>query len=139
VAGAREMAERFYERFGAGDLDGALRLFAADCVTVTPVGALSNAEHQAFGQAFRDALPDARMDVVRTIESGNEVSVSGRFKGTHQGDLVSPQGTIPASGNTIDVPFAEYWRVDGGKIVAHEVIWDQLGMLAQLGAAPGSA
>ena len=135
---AREAAERFYERFGAGDLDGALALFAPGCVTVTPVGALTNVEHQAFGQAFRDALPDAHMEVVRVVESANEVHVSGRFKGTHRGDLVSPQGTIPASGNAIDVPFAEYWKVDQGRFVAHEVIWDQLGMLAQLGAMPGS-
>lgn len=132
----RKTAERFYERFGAGDLDGALALFADDCVTVTPVGPLSNEEHQAFGQSFRNALPDAHMDVVRAVEAGDEVHITGRFKGTHTGDLVSPQGTIPASANAIDVPFAEYWKVADGKIVGHEVIWDQMGMLAQLGALP---
>jgi ketosteroid isomerase-like protein len=133
---AHDTAERFYALFGAGDLDGALGLFASGCVTITPVGPLDNAAHQAFGAAFRAALPDAHMDVVRAVEAGDEVVISGRFKGTHSGELVSPQGAIPASGNAIDVPFLEYWRVDAGQIVAHEVIWDQLTMLTQLGAMP---
>jgi ketosteroid isomerase-like protein len=34
------------------------------------------------------------------------------------------------------MPFADYFRVRDGKIVEHEVIWDQMGMLAQLGALP---
>lgn len=32
---------------------------------------------------------------------------------------------------------ADYFRVADGRIVEHEVIWDQLGLLAQLGALPG--
>ena len=134
----RQTAERFYERFGTGDMDGALALFSDDCRTVTPVGTLSNAEHRAFGESFRNALPDAHMEIVRAVEAGDEVYITGRFKGTHSGDLVSPQGTIPASGNAIDVAFAEYWKVGGGKIIEHEVIWDQMSMLAQLGALPDS-
>jgi hypothetical protein len=35
------------------------------------------------------------------------------------------------------VSFAEYWRVENGVVVEQEVIWDQLGMLAQMGAMPG--
>src|SRR5438045_5131368 len=104
---ARQTAERFYELFEAGDLDGAEALFASSCVTVTPMGTLNNEEHRAFGQAFRDGLPDAHMDIVRIVEAGNEAFVSGRFKGTHKGDLVSPQGTIPASGNALDMPFVD--------------------------------
>ena len=76
------------------------------------------------------------MDIVRAVEAGDQVYVSGRFKGTHSGDLVSPQGTIPASGNSLDMPFVDYFRVQGGKIVEHEVVWDQVGMMGQLGASP---
>ncbi|MGH9265417.1 MAG: ester cyclase, partial [Acidimicrobiales bacterium] len=132
------LAERFYERFGAGDMQAAVALFADDCTTFTPSGAFTNEEHEAFGRAFKDALPDARMQVVRAVEAGDEVYITGRFKGTHQGDLVSPQGTIPASGNALDMPFADYFRVRDGRIVEHEVIWDQLAMLGQLGAMPAT-
>lgn len=133
---ARRLAERFYECFGAGDFDGASALFADNCVTVTPSGSFDVAQHAAFGQVFRDALPDARMELVRAVEAGDEVYITGRFRGTHSGDLVSPQGTIPASGNVLEMPFADYFRVSGGRIAEHEVIWDQMTMLAQLGAFP---
>lgn len=133
---ARQCLETFYERFATGDMDGATALLADDCQTVTPAGVMNKEERRGFGLAFRAALPDARMEVTRAVESGDEVYVSGRFKGTHSGDLVSPQGTIPASGNSIDVPFAEYAKVRGGQIVDQEVIWDQMLMLGQLGALP---
>lgn len=133
---ARELAERYYERFGTGDLEGAAELFADDCATVTPSGTFTVAQHVDFGRVFRNALPDAHMELVRAVEANDEVYITGRFKGTHEGDLVSPEGTIPASGNALDMPFADYFRVSGGKIVEHEVIWDQMTMLGQLGAMP---
>lgn len=136
---ARAPVEQFYERFAAGDLDGAMAVYADECVSITPAGALPMAEHRAFGRAFMDALPDARMEIVRVVESGDEVVVAGRFQGTHTGDLQSPQGTIAASGNTIDVPFMDYFRVENGRVVAHEVICDQTAMLGQLGALPPPA
>ncbi len=133
---ALDLAKHFYERFGAGDLAGVTALFADDCTTVTPAGSFNNEEHEAFGRSFKVGLPDAHMELVRAVEAGDEVYVTGRFQGTHEGDLVSPQGTIPASGNSLDLPFADYFRVRDGRIVEHEVIWDQMGMLAQLGAPP---
>ena len=133
---ARDVAERFYKLFEAGDLDGTDELFADSCKTVTPMATLDKSEHKAFGQAFKNGLPDAHMEVVRAVESGNELFVAGRFKGTHKGDLVSPQGTVPASGNAIDVPFTDYWKVAGGKVVEHEALWDQMTMMGQMGALP---
>jgi ketosteroid isomerase-like protein len=134
---ARQVAELFYERFGGNDLAGVTALFAEDCSTVTPAGSFTATEHEAFARTFKNALPDAHMEVVRAVEAGDEVYITGRFVGTHQGDLVSPQGTIPASGNILDMPFADYFRVSGDKIVEHEVIWDQMTMLGQLTAQPG--
>jgi ketosteroid isomerase-like protein len=36
------------------------------------------------------------------------------------------------------LPFADYFRVEGGQIVAHRAYWDQATMMAQLGAGPPS-
>jgi steroid delta-isomerase-like uncharacterized protein len=131
---ARDVAERYYERFANGDFEGATALFAEGCPTVTPMGSFDPEAHAEFGRAFKKALPDARMQLVRAVESGDEVFAAGRFRGTHSGDLVTGQGTLPASGNSIDVRYADYFRVEGGRVTAHEVFWDQVDMLGQLGA-----
>jgi steroid delta-isomerase-like uncharacterized protein len=133
---ARDAVDRFYRSAGEGDLKALSACFADACMTTTPAGTFDKAQHEEFFGAFKTAMPDAHMQIVRAVESGDEVFVSGRFKGTHQGDFVSPQGTIPASGNSLDLPYADYFRVEAGKIVEHEVVWDSMTMMAQLGAAP---
>lgn len=132
----QQVVQRYYDSFAAGDFSATHDLFADDCLTVMPTGSINQTEHQAMGRAFKSALPDARMDITRTVEAAGEVYVAGHFKGTHSGDLVTPGGTLPASGKLLDLPFVDYWRVNDGKIVAHEVAFDQLTMLAQLGAGP---
>ena len=129
---ARRVTKRFYDSFAAGDFEAAGQCFAEGCVTVTPMGELNNAQHEAFGRAFKNGLPDAHMAIVRAVEAEEEVFVRGRFLGTHTADLVSPEGTLAASGNPLDLAFADYFRVRDGRIVAHEIIWDQVSMLTQL-------
>lgn len=85
--------------------------------------------------AFKAAMPNARMETLRAVEDGNEVFVGGLFRGTHTGDMLTPQGSIPASGNELALPFADYLRVDNGKIVEQNVVFDQLTMLTQWGGA----
>lgn len=132
----REVAERFFEHFGAGDLDGAMSLFAPECVALTPTGALNSAKHRAAAEALKKALPDSHMELVRVLESGDEVYVTGWFRGTHENDLATPLGTIAASGKTLDLLFVDYFRVENGRIVECEAVRDRLGMIAQLGGIP---
>lgn len=87
-------------------------------------------------RAFKAALPDAHMEIEKAVEAGPEVFIAGRFRGTHTGDLVTQQGTLPASGRPLDLPYADYFRVEGGRIVEHRVYWDQVDMMAQLGTSP---
>ena len=134
----RAAAERFYERFAAGDLDSAAELFSTECTHQSPAGDQDASAWKAFGEAFRSALPDARMDIVSVVEEGEAVAIEARFRGTHTGALATPQGEIPASGNAIDVPFADFFRLDGETFVEHRVYWDQAEMMAQLSPAQAS-
>ena len=131
---ARRVTKRFYDSFGSGDFDAAGECFADSCVTASPVGDMDKTQHEAFGRAFKGGLPDVRMEIVRAAEAGDQVFVHGRLRGTHTADLVSPNGTLPASGKPLDLAFADYFQVQGGRIVAHETIWDQMALLTQLGA-----
>lgn len=59
-------------------------------------------------------------------------------RATHRGALATPQGEIPASGNAIDVPFADFFRLSDDNFVEHRGYWDQAGKMAQLSPAPPS-
>lgn len=134
---AKEVAERFYERFGAGDIVGAFADFVPECIALTPSGPLNNERHEATARMLKHAVPDGDFELIRTLESGEEIYITGRFRGTHKNDLTTPLGTIIASGNTLDLFFVDYMRVVNGKIVECEAVWDRLGMVAQLGASVG--
>jgi hypothetical protein len=44
------------------------------------------------------------------------VIVEGRFTGTNTGPLPGPDGDLPASGNKVDLPFADFSRLSEGKV-----------------------
>lgn len=132
---ARRVTERFYQSFAAADFDATRACFADACITVSPMGGLDPTQHDAFVRALKGGLPDARLEVLRGAEAGDQVFVHGRLRGTHTNDLVSPGGTLPATGNTLDLPFADYFRVVDGRILDRELIWDQAALLGQLTTA----
>ena len=111
-------------------------MFGEDCIHVTPAGEMTKQEHRQFGEAFKAGLPDAHMVISTAMEDGDVVAVEGRFRGTHTGDLITPTGTLPPNGHTIDLGFADFFTVNHGKIVEQRTYWDQGDMMRQLGAAP---
>jgi len=134
MGAALDVATQFFDRFAAGDLEGADALFADDCRFTMPMGPMTKAEHRGMGEAFKAGLPDSHMVVDNAIDGGDQVFLEGRFVGTHEGDLQSPDGTIPSSGNKLDLRFADYFKVADGRIVEHRTYFDQVDMLRQLGA-----
>lgn len=137
MSNARDIVDRFYELFGAGKIADATDLFDSACITVMPgAGALTQPEHEAVGHAFKAAFPDSAMNVDHAVESGGEIVVLGHFTGTHTGDLVSENGTIPASGNALNLRYMDYFKVTGDKITDHQVVFDQMELLGQIGALP---
>ena len=136
MGAALDAVNRFFEDFANGDLEAADEVFADDCRFTMPPGPLTKAEHRAMGEAFKAGIPDAHMVVDHVLDGGDEVFLEGRFVGTHTGDLHSPDGTIPATGNKIEMRFADYFKVSGGKVTEHRTYWDQVDMMRQLGAMP---
>ena len=132
-----DTVERFYAAFAAGELDLADELFDPACITYMPGGAvLTQPEHKGMAQVFKNASPDSRMVVDKVVETGDQIAIVGYFRGTHTGDMVSPNGTIPASGNAIDLRFIDYFAVVGDRITEHVTVFDQMEFLGQLGALP---
>jgi hypothetical protein len=47
---ARNVVERFYQQFGAGDMTEAFACFDPECIALTPSGALNNEQHEAVAR-----------------------------------------------------------------------------------------
>ena len=135
------LVERYYELFNRGDLDEAMQLFDPDLVTIDPASGEMRgvAAFRAYGETFRRAMPDARLNLVRAAESSNLVAIEGSFTGTHSGPLASPQGDIPPTGRHIDLPYTDVFDVRAGRIVSHHVYYDQMALLGMLGLLPQPA
>ena len=132
--------ERFYERFGQGDMDGAASIFHDDVVTVEPgLGhAETLVEWRAYGETFRRACPDAHMVVETIVESGSTVAVEAKFVGTFTGPLDSPQGEVTPTGQHFELPFADFFRFQEGRVADHHVYYDQVAFMSGLGIAAAS-
>ncbi len=127
-----------YDALNTGDLDAATASFADDVETITPGGTMKGlAAFRALGEAFLTAVPDMHHDIVRTFEDGDTIVVEGVYSGTQSGPLESPQGTLPASGNSFAFPYVDFLEVRDGKCVSHRVYWDNVTFLSQIGAIPG--
>jgi ketosteroid isomerase-like protein len=78
---AGEVVGRFYEQFGAGNIDAALSVCADDLEIIDPgMGQVRGRDRfREYLETFKRAMPDARAIVEQTVESGETVAVEGTF------------------------------------------------------------
>ena len=81
---------------------------------------------------YLQAFPDTRMVVEDQVAEGDKVVTRWTATGTHRGELMG----MPPTGKSARVTGITINRLEGGKIVEEWGIFDQLGMLQQLGAIP---
>ena len=81
---------------------------------------------------YRNAFPDVRFTVDEQIAEGDKVVTRWSAHGTHKGELVG----IPATGKSSTVTGIAVDRVANGKITESWGIFDQFGMMQQLGVIP---
>jgi steroid delta-isomerase-like uncharacterized protein len=131
----QETVMRFYDAFAGGDLDAAAAVFAENVEITDPdLGSVQGvAAMRDYLEGLKGPVPDAGAVVERTFEAGDTVIVEGRFTGTITGPLPGPDGDLPTSGNKVDLPFADFSRLGGGKIIEYRTYYDQVGLLTQLG------
>ncbi|MBB3175494.1 putative ester cyclase [Endobacter medicaginis] len=64
------------------------------------------------------AFPDIHREIFNIYVMDGVVVVELAIRGTHTGDLATPAGVLPPSGNRIDVPCCDVFHVMDGKVVA---------------------
>jgi predicted ester cyclase len=76
------------------------------------------------------AFPDFRISIDELLAVGDQVVLQWTFTGTHRG----PLGDIPASGRHVNAPPGiAIFRVDAGKVIKGQMVWDKYALLQQLG------
>jgi steroid delta-isomerase-like uncharacterized protein len=131
AATMREM----YERINAGDVEGFGAVLADDFVDHEELPGLAPTKDGviAFFRMYLGAFPDLRMNAEDVLASGDKVVARVRATGTHQGELLG----MPATGRSVDVQMIDIIRFgEDGLAREHWGVFDQMGMMQQLGAIP---
>ena len=91
-----------------------------------------------FIRGFMNALPDFHIREVHTVAQGDWIAREFVNTGTHTGPLVGADGrTIPPTNKRVQFTEMDLFKIEGGKVKEMRLYFDQLGLLAQLGVAPG--
>jgi steroid delta-isomerase-like uncharacterized protein len=137
----RDIIVKGAKHFDESDPEGLAATYADDAVLTAATG-----ERVEGKQAILDYWTQmARAFAVGTGEVGRSSETEDTyfgeitFRGTNTGDLTMPDGTsIPATGKSFEVSGVESARVRDGKLIEHNMYWDTLGMMRQLGLLPES-
>jgi steroid delta-isomerase-like uncharacterized protein len=133
----KTISRRFFEEaFGKGNLNVLDEIIASDHVNSGP-GALPELPTGPQGAkqlvtVYRNAFPDVRFTIDEQIAEGDQVVTRWTADGTHKGEL---QG-IPATGKSSTVTGIAVDRIVNGKIAETWGLFDQFGMMQQLGVIP---
>jgi steroid delta-isomerase-like uncharacterized protein len=121
-------------------LDDLLDMYAPD-VEVKETGRAFKGrdEVRVQYQSWLDAFTDLRVDVIDVVEHGDTLAGEVLMTGTHTAPMVTPNGTIPATGKTITLEVCDFARFRDGRVVSFHSYFDQLAILAQLGLLPAAA
>ncbi|MEU0431551.1 nuclear transport factor 2 family protein [Streptomyces sp. NPDC006290] len=120
------------------DLRGFIDLFAEDGVFNNVVAGESyRGEHLGDLVAFMGALaPDVHRELHRFHVMGNVVAVELTIQGTVTGPFETPAGVVQPTGARLEIPTADFWYVENGRIKEFNCYVGLSVMLAQLGVQP---
>ena len=89
--------------------------------------------HEGFSLAFYAGFPDARHEIVDVFATDDRVAVRFVIHGTHTGPFFG----IPASGRRVRAVANVLMHVHDGRVTNLEGVFDEAGLLRQIGVLPG--
>jgi hypothetical protein len=117
------------------DVQGFVDLFAEDGVFNNIVaGETYRGEHLGDLVVFMGQLaPDVHRELHHFHVMGNVVAVELSIQGTFTGPFPTPAGVIQPTGAKLDIPTADFWYIENGKIKEFNCYVGVSIMMAQLG------
>ena len=133
----KAVSRRFLvEVFSDGNLAAADEIIAPNCVFSGPgviPGLPTGPEGGKMQVSFyRNAFPDTHFTIDEQVAEGDMVVTRFSATGTHQAEMAG----IPPTGKSINVTGMVRDRIENGKIAETWAIFDQFGMMQQLGVIP---
>ncbi|ADU49156.1 ester cyclase [Intrasporangium calvum] len=144
-AAMRAFAKTHFDAWNAHDVDAAVALVTDDVVWEDPSfekPVLGKAEMADRMRALFVAFPDLHFPEelahAHTNVADGESVLTWTFTATMMGDLVAPEGRMPATGKKVQVSGATFNRFRGDLLSHFTMYYDSLDMLHQLGFLPSS-
>jgi steroid delta-isomerase-like uncharacterized protein len=130
----KAVVRNLYEALNAGDFTKFADGLADDVVEHEEMPGMTpnKAGIVQFFQATAASISGMRMNVDEMIAEGDRVSVRGVMSGKHTGEFMG----VPATGNQLSVPLADYFRIANGKVAEHWGVMDSGALMMQLGVVP---
>jgi steroid delta-isomerase-like uncharacterized protein len=129
------LVRRYVEAIHRGNIDEGEEFLAPDFVFHMP-GTPGPLNREAFRQLFTGllaAFPELEITNEEFVAEGDKVAGRWITSGTQQGELWG----IPPTGKQVEITSMDINRIAGGKIAERWHEFDALGMMRQLGVAPG--
>jgi steroid delta-isomerase-like uncharacterized protein len=86
-------------------------------------------------QGWATAFPDSKAAFQNAFATGDTVVLEVKWRGTHKGELQTPEGRFEATGKSIEVPACMIVEIGDGKVKAIRHYFDMATLFQQLGLA----
>ena len=135
MTGSQDVVMRHVEAFNAHDADA--EPWTTDAQMVAPGASVSGRDEVVgFLGVFWEAFSDGRLEIKQLLAEGPTAAAEGRFVGTHDGVLHTPNGDVAPTGKPVELRFAAIYEIDGGELKSEHLFFDQMDLLGQLGLLP---
>lgn len=123
------------------DAEGFVGLFAEDGVFNDVVNGASYRGERLGDTVYYMAhlFPDIHRELHRMHVIGNVVAIELSIRGTFLGTFETPAGIVQPTGGKVDIPTADFWYIENGKIKEFNCYIGASVMLAQMGVLPDFA
>ena len=137
---AASVASETMEAFNKRDWDRMRSVLAPDAI-YSEKGSNRNVKGaDEILQVARDwdsAFPDLQGNITLAAGSGTTAVLEITWTGTNTGPLQTANGTLPATGRSVEFEDAQVYTIEHGQVVSFRNYGDFVTMLTQLGLIPG--
>ena len=124
----RKVIEEVWNQKNPGLLEG---FYTEDFVMHTPIGKFEGPSgYRQIYDTYVNAFSDCQFTIDDELSAGDRNVVRYTFSGTHDGELM---GVAP-TGKRVSISGISISRLVGGKVAEEWPVWDQMGVMQQIGA-----